>query len=172
MKNADDIEKKQKPKFSILRVLIGVMIVPIVLVALSFLIEHPSHRPLRIICGSYIKSLGNAIVIYANDSNSNTYPSPDNWCDLLVKNSELDEKTFICPGSKQGRCHYAINPNCEPNSPGDMVLLFETKAGWNQHGGPELLTTENHKGKGSNVLFNNGTVKFINKDQINTLKWK
>lgn len=25
--------------------------------------------------------------------------------------------------------HYAMNPNCEPNSPPDTVLLFETKPG-------------------------------------------
>jgi hypothetical protein len=29
-----------------------------------------------------------------------------------------------------------------------MVLLFETKAGWNQHGGPELFTFDNHDPKG------------------------
>ena len=40
---------------------------------------------------------------------------------------------------------YIYNMNL--SSPGDMVLLFQTKAGWNQHGGPELLTFDNHDPK-------------------------
>jgi len=70
-------------------------------------------------------------------------------------------------------CHYAINPSCEPNSPGDMVLLFETKAGWNQSGGPELFTFDNHDPKGGCVLLNDGTVKFIRTaEEFQQLRWK
>jgi prepilin-type processing-associated H-X9-DG protein len=65
-----------------------------------------------------------------------------------------------------------MNPDCEPNSPADLVLLFETKGGWNQYGGPELLTLDNHKGEGANVLFNDGHVKFIKPDEVGKLKWK
>ena len=82
------------------------------------------------------------------------------------------EKSFKCPASKKGRCHYAMNPNCEPKSPSDMVLLFETKGGWNQFGGSELLTTENHGGKGCNVLFNDGHVEFVRPERLGELKWK
>jgi prepilin-type processing-associated H-X9-DG protein len=70
------------------------------------------------------------------------------------------------------RCHYALNPNCGPNSPGDVVLLFETTGGWNQYGGPEILTTENHGGKGCNVLFNDGSVRFVDADELTKLKWR
>jgi len=82
------------------------------------------------------------------------------------------EKCFICPANKKGRCHYAMNPNCEPKSPSDMVLLFETKDGWNQFGGPEILTLENHNGKGCNVLFNDRHVEFVKIEQLGQLKWK
>lgn len=58
------------------------------------------------------------------------------------------------PFTRKGRCSYAMNPNCEPNSPPDTVLLFETEYGWNQYGGKEILTKGNHYGEGSNVLFN------------------
>ena len=54
-----------------------------------------------------------------------------------------------------------------------MVLLFETKAGWNQHGGPELFTFDNHDPKGGHVLLKNGTVKFIRtEDELRQLRWK
>jgi len=69
------------------------------------------------------------------------------------------------------RGHYGMNPNAEPNSPGDIVLLFETKAGWNQFGGPETLTIENHSGDGCNVLFNGGRVKWVKAKDIGKLNW-
>jgi hypothetical protein len=58
-----------------------------------------------------------------------------------------------------------MNPNCGPDSPGDVVLLFETKAGWNLHGGPELFTFDNHDPKGGCVLLNDGSVKFIRTEE-------
>jgi prepilin-type processing-associated H-X9-DG protein len=50
------------------------------------------------------------------------------------------------------------------------VLLFETNGGWNKFGGPEILTTENHYGKGSNILFNDGHVRFVS-HEFDKLKW-
>ncbi|MFH1369948.1 MAG: H-X9-DG-CTERM domain-containing protein [Planctomycetota bacterium] len=41
------------------------------------------------------------------------------------------------------------------------MLLFETEDGWNQSGGLELLTNENHHGEGSNILFCDGHVEFV-----------
>jgi hypothetical protein len=108
------------------------------------------------------------------------YPDEKKWCDYIVMaykdTGMLDRfvmKPFRCPGAGEGKNHYAMNPNCEPNSPGDMVLLFETKAGWNQHGGPELFTFDNHDPKGGCVLLNDGTVKFIRtQEELQALKWK
>ena len=80
---------------------------------------------------------------------------------------------WTCPGVHAEDCSYAMNPNCMYDSPGDMVLLFETKAGWNQHGGPELFTFDNHDPKGGCVLLNDGTVKFIRtEEELHALRWK
>ncbi len=46
------------------------------------------------------------------------------------------------------------------------------KQRWNQFGGPEILTTENHKGKGCNILFNNGRVEFVKPEQLGELRWE
>jgi prepilin-type processing-associated H-X9-DG protein len=43
---------------------------------------------------------------------------------------------------------------------------------WNQLGGPEILTTENHKGKGCNILFVDGRVEFVKTKNLSKLKWK
>jgi hypothetical protein len=99
------------------------------------------------------------------------YPPPGTWCDAVL--ATRDERFFRCPSAGEGRCHYALNPDCEPNSPPDVVLLFETKAGWNQHGGPELFTFDNHDPKGGCVVLNDGTAKFIRtKEELAQLRWK
>lgn len=71
--------------------------------------------------------------------------------------------------------NYALNPNAEPNSPPDTVLLFETKMGWNQFGGPELVSVKHHlfiyEKEGCNILFNDGSVKFIKPQDVSKLNW-
>lgn len=126
---------------------------------------------------SNLSRLGKAMLIYALDNHQ--YPQPNQWCDLLLEHGEVDIEKFVYPSielalrwplrsgkllswpsPKRGRCHFAINPNCEPNSPPDTVLLFETKEGWNQFGGPEILTTQRHYGDGCNILYNDSQVNF------------
>ena len=81
--------------------------------------------------------------------------------------------SFTCPSAGEGRCHYGMNATCTPDSPPDTVLLFGTEAGWNQHGGPELFTFDNHDPKGGCVLLNDGTVKFIRtEEELHALRWK
>jgi len=68
---------------------------------------------------------------------------------------------------------YAMNPNCREDSPEDMVFLFESRPGWNQHGGPELFAFDNHDPRGGLVMLNDGTVKFIRtEDELKQLRWK
>jgi len=67
-----------------------------------------------------------------------------------------------------------MNKNIEilgTSSPSDMVLLFETGPGWNQSGGPEILTTDNHQGEGCNIVFVDGHVEFVKTEDLNNLKW-
>jgi prepilin-type processing-associated H-X9-DG protein len=63
-------------------------------------------------------------------------------------------------------------PRAKKHELRDVVLLFETKGSWNQYGGPEILTTENHGGKGCNVLFNDGSVRFVKTEELGMLRWR
>lgn len=130
----------------------------------------------RVCCATNLSSLAKAMTIYASDDKDYRFPTAAKWCDLLLQGGYVNEKQFVCRAARDsgdnGRCHYAINPNCRPTLPGDMVLLFETKGGWNQFGGPEILTAENHKPKGCNILFNDGYVKFVKTKDLGKLKWK
>ena len=120
-----------------------------------------------------LKQLGLALVLYANE-HAGRYPPAHSWCDLL-KDSYADPETFRCPDAEVGPCNYAMNPNAELTSSPQMVVLFETKRGWNQFGGLEILTFENHKGKGCNVLFNDCKVEFVTLETLERLgerRWK
>jgi hypothetical protein len=104
------------------------------------------------------------------------YPSATEWADSIVRMASNWPEViefFQCPSAGEGRCHYALNPNCQRDSPPDMVLLFETKAGWNQHGGAELFTFDNHFPRGGCVLLNKGAAKFIRtEEELKQLRWK
>jgi hypothetical protein len=43
---------------------------------------------------------------------------------------------------------------------------------WNQVGGPEILSTEHHKGEGCNVAFVDMSVRFVKAGDLAKLKWK
>lgn len=145
----------------------------------------PVSRSMGMPCSHKLRLLGEAILIYSND-NQGRYPEPNQWCDILLQSGQAERDHFLCPWIKwkwkrqifpfqipiNKKCYYAMNPDCEPNSPDDMVLLFETKGGWNRFGGPELLTTENHLGRRCNILFNNGRVEIFGAEELNKLKWK
>jgi hypothetical protein len=129
----------------------------------------PREKVNQIKCLSNMHILMLACVMYA-DKHEEMYPEPSKWCDLLV--DYVPEKFFQCPGGKENKCHYAMNPNCELDSPKDMVLLFESTGGWNQFGGPELLNTQNHEGRGCNVVFNDCNVEFVETEDFQYLQWK
>lgn len=132
----------------------------------------------RINCAVNLKGLRRALRDAMGVENK--YPAAAEWCDVMEQYERAQTLpkwsitwTFKCPAQQEGRCHYAMNPNCKPDSPMDMVLLFETTEGWNQHGGPELFTFDNHDPKGGCVLLNDGTVKFIRTtEELQQLRWK
>jgi len=133
--------------------------------------HHGEQTPLTR-CRVNMKQLGLGFQIYAYD-NSDSYPPPDKWCDLISPYlGSLAENIFCCPAVRERDCDYAMNPDCEPNSPPETVLLFETQeSGWNLSGGPELLSTENHGGSGCNIVFNDGSSTYVKTEEIPNLKW-
>ncbi len=158
--------------------------------SLRMLTPQIKQFELRLKCADNLKDLWNRFRLYdkaeknrTKDSSGKTeivYPIATKWCDIMFaafKSIGMKDywnmRPHICPSAGEGRCHYAMNQNCKPDSMPDTVLLFETKSGWNQHGGPELFTFNNHEPKGGCVLLNNGTVKFIRtKEELQELRWK
>ncbi len=121
-------------------------------------------------CATNMASLGAAFISYAEENDGN-FPDPSKWCDKLLDTEQVDQGRFLClpdfrilyllygyqyPRAEKGNSHYAMNVNCRGDSSPDTVLLFETSLGWNKHGGPELLSVENHIGGGCNIFFRDG----------------
>lgn len=150
--------------------------VPIVALLLAIMMPALARvraQAQRVVCATNMSGLSKAMYIYACDYND-MFPTPSQWCDLLIEHAEVVKQEFRCPATQDGPCNYAMNKNIERlgvNAPPNMVLLFETSPGWNQSGGPEILSTENHHGKGCNVLFNDLHVRFVKTEDLNNLKW-
>ncbi|MDH4238879.1 MAG: DUF4190 domain-containing protein [Phycisphaerae bacterium] len=154
-----------------------VVLVPVVACLMGMLmpaLARTRQIAFRMVCGQNMSGLGKAMLIYANDYDDK-FPKQTEWCDLLMKYTEVPLAGFRCRGALEGPCNYAMNKNLENfdkgDTPPDMVALFETHPGWNQVGGPEILTTDNHQGEGCNVLFADNHVEFVKTKDLKKLKW-
>ena len=153
-----------------------VVLLPFVAILILFpALARTRQLALQVHCAANMSELGRAILIYTNDQDG--FPDTSKWCDLLIEHAGAKRSIFHCKASAAPphTCSYAMNKNLEnfdkDNVPPDMVVLFETKPSWNQVGGPELLTTDNHQGLGCNVLFMDNHVEFIKTRDLDKLKW-
>lgn len=127
----------------------------------------------RMTCGTNLQGLGKAMHVYANDHNGQ-FPAASKWCDLLSEYAGVSRASYRCRGAAEGPSNYAMNKAVEAlgtHAPPDMVLLYETRPGWNQAGGLDILTVDNHQGEGCNVLFVDGHVEFVRQGGLSRLRW-
>jgi hypothetical protein len=100
-----------------------------------------------------------------------TYPSAENWQDLLLPYFGDNNDVFTLPSKVNTINTIAFNPNAKPDSPKNVVLLFESTGGWNAHGQADLLAPKSNGKPGCFIVFNDGETKFIPPDQIKDLNW-
>jgi prepilin-type processing-associated H-X9-DG protein len=174
MSKISDKGARSENKLSFLRVFITVLIFFVVLFIYLAPGPIPRERGVQVVCMAHLRSMEVSFKLYADDFDGNL-PSVESWCDALGK--YMVPKNLVCPGSSamEGQSSYAMNKFLDDKKlaelPPDLVLLFESKPGWNKTGGPEILTTEHHEGKACNVLFVDGRIKFVGVDKISELKW-
>lgn len=127
-------------------------------------------------CAVNMKGLGTAFLRHAFQ-NDNTLMN-DNWCDVLVSMDAGNVGNLVCSrsGAVPGKeCSYALNIAAAGKDfsklPSDLVLLFESRNGWNLIGGKELLNFDNHDGQGFSVLFLDGSSRFVDKKDVDELRW-
>jgi hypothetical protein len=129
---------------------------------------------MKVMCEGNFHEISKALYIYADD-NGGRFPDPNKWCDLLA-DKYIYKESLECPAARKhhdnGPCNYAMNPYCQPNSPPDTVLLFETKGGWNQYGGSEIAAFFHKCETECHVMFKGKPSEFIKREDINKLRWK
>ncbi len=143
MAQGTDSSQKRKAKLSVAEILV---LVAVVLIAYLFLrpqINRPRPLPPRLVCGTNIRGIANALYVYASEDEQNQLPPGDKWCDLLIGRDYTSPKQFVCKssGAVEGESSYAINKYLADKSVGaaadDVVLVFETDFGVDPNGRSE-----------------------------------
>jgi len=121
-------------------------------------------------CISHMKELAVAVRIYEGD-NDDTFPPADRWCDAL---QSTNAAMFRCPDApKKQRCSYAMNSKLgnvknRGQIPEDTVLLFESDAGWNASGGPEIAVLRHLRW---HIVLMDGSFEYVELKDFGRLRW-
>lgn len=131
------------------------------------------ERAMTINCINNIKQLGISMFMYA-DNHTNQLPSAAAWSDS-ISNFVSSTNVFHCPADSHKGCSYAFNQKLAGQNLKDInpraVMFFESTAGWNASGGPEIMVSTRHGHDGCNVVFADGSVRKVPKSQLATLRW-
>ncbi len=128
-----------------------------------------------IACVNNEKQLARAIRIYSAD-NADHFPPAATWCDAIQ--SKVPANFFKCPAANSdSRCDYAFNAALggldESKVDPQTVMLFESDAGWDANGGPDLMVTQaRHRGGPVFIVaFADGSVQELRPSQLSGLRW-
>jgi len=134
----------------------------------------------KAVCLSNVKSLARAVQMYLAD-NDDVFPDAGNWCEALRPYAKNDE-VFICPTAPGLRCAYAYNAALSGvrldalADPVRTIAIFESEAGWNAHGGPELLSEEPRHLGGDDLGFADGHAAWMHRERLlseeSTARWE
>lgn len=151
-----------------------VLFIPIYAAMLLPALAKAKSKAQTITCVNNLKQLGLAVVVYAGD-NKDAYPPPATWCDVTA-NYRGTDKVLQCPTHLEARCGYAYNTNLFDRQAGEVapntVMIFESDAGWNAAGGPELMITQPRHGGVFNVCFADGSVQQLQPAELGSLRWE
>ena len=150
---------------------------PIMAILLAILIPamgQVREKAQQVVCISNMKGLAMATMIYANDYDD-SFPTANQWCDLLISEADVSEKSFYCKEQPDGSFSYGFNKNLDGLKISDVgqntVMIFESDGDRNATGGPEMLAAERHEGRGCNIVFVDGHVEFVRTEDFGNLKW-
>ena len=74
----------------------GLPIIAILMAILMPSLTRTRQIAFRQVCAANLSGLSQAMMIYEIDYGG--YPTPEKWCDLLIKYADAGENIFICPG--------------------------------------------------------------------------
>jgi len=153
---------------------VALFMVPILAGMLLPALAAAKQKAQEINCINNEKQLALAVRIYSND-NTNHFPPAATWCDAITTYAG-NAKAFKCPAAySSGRCDYAFNVKLdgldEDKINPQTVELFESDAGWNANGGPELMIGKPRHARMFVVAFADGSIHQLRESELNTLRW-
>jgi len=133
------------------------------------------NKAREINCVNNEKEMWMAMESYAG-KHGNHLPPAVAWCDV-VKTQEMESpRIFKCPANDStNTCDYAFNAKLDGlditrvNS--NTVVVFESDAGWNAHGGPELLPAR-PRHEHLVVVLAGGNCRRIALNDLGSLRWE
>jgi hypothetical protein len=127
-------------------------------------VQGLSWRP-SIQCLSNVKNLAMAMQMYASDYGR--FPPPKRWGDATVTyiNASVGKRLYRCPQAPDtfGYAYNGALGGVAANTladPARVPAIFEADAGWNAHGGKELLPIFPRHGGDDNIGFPDGHAKW------------
>jgi prepilin-type processing-associated H-X9-DG protein len=151
------------------------LMIPIFAALLLPVLAAAKDRAQEINCISNEHQLVIATMIYT-DNHAGHLPPAATWCDAIQ--SFVTTNAFRCAAAKTSHeCDYAFNANLSGLDSSKIspqtVMIFESDAGWNASGGPELLASpaRHRHGHDTTVAFADGSVREISQSELGTLRW-
>ncbi len=139
-----------------------------------FVVPKVQNKAKEITSLARLQGLAKAIMVYTSDHNGQL-PDTLNWPEKFMFENDLSPNHFYVEG-EDGIWAYALNKNLSGlvinDIDPDTVLLFEAKATDNALGDSELMDIERFGDDGIYVLFVDGSIEFINTENIEMLKWE
>jgi prepilin-type processing-associated H-X9-DG protein len=126
-------------------------------------------------CKSALRSLVSSLQAYLAASGGQ-YPVAETWLESLAAAPQLRNRVR-CPVAAKPTHSYALNlalaglRDDEIQEPSRLVAFFESDAGWNAAGGPELLPAEPRHLGGDNYAFADGHVIWLPRKKLPDGSW-
>jgi len=154
---------------------VGILVIGGMLIAITLpSLCRPREGANRVKCGSNLRQVGQAIVTYANDHGGQYPPS----LAVLLSAQDISAELIICPSSNDETARANSTAEitaqiaaAEAKSPGHKPCVSYLYVGQRLTHKTATATTvvayeplENHNSLGTNVLFGDGHVDFVSKE--------
>lgn len=126
-------------------------------------------------CSNNLKQLALGVMMYASD-HQELFPSLSTWSDLVYTYTQ-STKCCECVSEAKQRYGYAMNrrldgkKTSDVSDPAKTVMMFGSREGKNNAGGPELAVSHPHSDSDVMLVFCDAHVEAVPISRLNSLRW-